>query len=115
MGFGVSQFRAKVLSMTGQSDAEYSPRHAAYDLKNLRGKQLIAKMGRSRRYDLRPSSMRSIAALEILSDHVVRPVLAGMREPRSKPQPSLFPALDRYYERLRLGIQPVFQELGIAA
>jgi hypothetical protein len=33
LGFTVSQFRAKVLAMTGRSDADYSPRHAAYDLK----------------------------------------------------------------------------------
>ena len=43
MGFGVTQFRAKVLSMIGQSDADYTPRNAAYDLKKLRGKQSIAK------------------------------------------------------------------------
>jgi hypothetical protein len=115
LGFGVSQFRAKVLAMTGHSDADYSPRHAAYDLKKLRGKQLIAKMGRSRRYELCPASMRSIAALEILREHVIRPVLAGVRAPQRETQATLSPALDRHYQRLCLDIQPIFQELGIAA
>jgi hypothetical protein len=115
LGFGVSQFRAKVLAMTGHSDADYSPRHAAYDLKKLRGKQLIAKMGRSRRYELCPASMRSIAALEILREHVIRPILAGVRAPQRETQPTRSPALDRYYQRLCLDIQPIFQELGIAA
>ena len=114
MGFGVTQFRAKVVSMTGQSDADYTPRHAAYDLKKLRGKQLITKMGRSRRYQLCPSSMRSIAALQILRDHVIRPVIAGIGATRLDP-PTLSPTLDRLYERLRLDFQPVFEELGIAA
>jgi hypothetical protein len=114
MGFGVTQFRAKVLSMTGQSDADYTPRHAAYDLKKLRGKQLITKMGRSRRYQLCPSSMRSIAALQILRDHVIRPVIASIGVTRLDP-PTLSPTLDRLYERLRVDIQPVFEHLGIAA
>jgi len=115
LGFTVSQFRAKVLAMTGQADGDYSPRHAAYDLKKLRGKHLITKMGRSRRYELCAVSMRAIAALQILRDHVIRPVLAGVRAPHQEPETTPFPALDRHYQRLRLDIQPVFQELGIAA
>jgi len=114
LGFGVSQFRAKVQSMTGQSETEYSPRHAAYDLNKLRGKQLIAKMGRSRRYELCPHSMRTIAALHVLRDHVIRPIIASVGTPRLDP-PTLRPALDRHYERLRQDLQPIFEELGIAA
>jgi hypothetical protein len=115
LGFTVSQFRAKVLAMTGHSDADYSPRHAAYDVKKLRGKQLITKRGRSRRYELCPASMRSIAALQILRDDVIRPVLAGVRAPHREPQTTSSPDLDRHYQRLCFDIQPVFQELGIAA
>ncbi len=115
MGFGVAQFRAKVQSMTGQAEADYTQRHAAYDLKKLRGKQLITKLGRSRRYEVSASSMRAVSALYVLRDQVIRPVLAGVRTPEKQPQPTLAPALDRYYERLRLDLQPVFQELGIAA
>jgi hypothetical protein len=87
MGFGVAQFRTKVQSMTGQSDADYTPRHAAYDLKKLRGKQLIAKMGRSRRYDVSPSSIRAVTALHVLRHHVIQPILAGVRatQPESPP------------------------------
>lgn len=116
LGFTVSQFRAKVLAMSSQADADYSSRHAAYDLKKLRGKQLISKMGRSRRYELRAAGMRSIAALEILRDHVIRPLLAGVSTTRPKPAPAAVSApLDRHYERLCLDLQPVFEELGIAA
>jgi len=114
-GFGVAQFRAKVQSMTGQAEADYTHRHAAYDLKKLRGKQLITKLGRSRRYDVSASSMRAVSALYVLRDQVIRPILAGVRATQHTPQPTLAPALDRHYERLRLDLQPVFQELGIAA
>lgn len=115
MGFGVAQFRAKVQSMTGQLEADYTQRHAAYDLKKLRGKQLITKLGRSRRYEVSASSMRAVSALYVLRDQVIRPVLAGVRTTQQHPQPLLAPALDRHYERLCLDLQPIFQELGIAA
>jgi hypothetical protein len=45
-GFNVGQFRAKVHSMTGQR--EYTHRQATYDLKKLRAKELITKLGRTR-------------------------------------------------------------------
>jgi hypothetical protein len=115
LGFGVTHFRAKVLSMTGQSDSEYSARLAAYDLKKLRGKHLITKMGRSRRYQLSPSSMRTIAALQILRDCVIRPVIAGVRRTHRHAPPIFSPALDGHYQRSCLDLQPVFEELGIAA
>ncbi len=36
--------------MTGQDHATYNTRQAAYELRKLRGKQLISKPGRTRRY-----------------------------------------------------------------
>ena len=115
MGFGVAQFRARVQSLTGQSDADYTPRHAAYDLKKLRGKQLIAKMGRSRRYDVSPASMRAVTALLVLRDHVIQPVLAAVSTTQPESLPNLASTIDQHYHRLRLDMQPLFQELGIAA
>jgi len=115
MGFGVAGFRAKVQSMTGQLDADYTQRHAAYDLKKLRGKHLIIKIGRSRRYQVSPSSMRAITALHVLRDHVIRPVLAGSCATNPDSQPKTPSSYDQHYQRLRLDLQPLFQELGIAA
>jgi hypothetical protein len=49
--------------MTGLSDADYTHRRAAYDLKKLRAKDLITNLGRSGRYELSPPNMRAITAL----------------------------------------------------
>lgn len=49
--------------MTGQTPSHYTARQAAYDLKILRGKGLISKVGTTRRYTVQPHPMRSIAAL----------------------------------------------------
>src|SRR5216684_1685112 len=108
-------FRAKVQSMTGQSDGDYTPRQAAYDLKKLRAKNLITKLGRSRRYELSPPSMRAVTALLVLREHVIRPLLAGVQTPPRTSKPATWTPLDWHYEHLRLAMQPLFQELGIAA
>jgi hypothetical protein len=51
-GFTVADMTAKVHAMTGQTHATYNTRQAAYDLRKLRGKQLVTKPARTRRYYL---------------------------------------------------------------
>jgi hypothetical protein len=114
-GFNVAQLAAKVRAMTGQSASDYSIRQAAYDLKKLRGKGLVAKLGASRRYQVQPQAMRAIAALLILRQHVIAPILAGVRSPHLGRKPNAWTAADRQYEQLRIGMQPLFQHLRIAA
>ena len=114
-GFSATDFTAKVQSMTGQSDGDYTPRQAAYDLKKLRAKDLITKLGRSRRYQLSPPSMRAITALLVLREHVIGPLLAGVRTPAGPRTLSTLTTIDQHYQQLRLDMQPLFQELGIAA
>jgi hypothetical protein len=52
-------------------------RKAAYDLRKLRGKQLISQPGRTRRYHVPADSARIIAALFALCEHVIAPIPAG--------------------------------------
>jgi hypothetical protein len=59
--------------------------------------------------------MRAIAALLILREHLIAPLLAGTRSPRLGRKPSTWAVADRHYEQLRSRMQPLFQELGIAA
>jgi hypothetical protein len=49
-GFTVADMTAKVHAMTGQDHATYNTLQAAYDLRKLRGKQLVGKPARTRRY-----------------------------------------------------------------
>ncbi len=114
-GFSTAHFRDKAQSMTGLSDADYTPRQAAYDLKKLRAKDLITKIGRSRRYELSTPNMRAITALLVLREHVIRPLLAGVQSPPRASKPTTWTATDRHYDQLQRDIQPLFHELGIAA
>ena len=110
-GFTVAEFTAKVRSMTGQGG--YTIRQGAYDLRKLRGKNLAVKPARTRRYHTPPDAARTIAALLALRDQVIAPILAGIRSPRRGRKPTHWTRIDRDYETLRIGMQTLFDDLGI--
>ena len=115
LGFSLAQFTAKVQAVAGQTDAAATRRQAAYELKRLRAKPLISKVGSSRRYQVPPDAARTIAALLTLRDQVIKPLLGGLGAPNRGRKPSTWTPLDRHYEQLRLDMHLVFQDLGIAA
>jgi len=110
-GFTVADFAARVRAMTGQET--YTARQAAYDLRKLRGKNLAAKPGRSRRYQVPPDAARTITTLLTLRDHVIAPILAGVRSPRTGRKPAHWTDIDRDYETLRIGMQTLLRDLAI--
>jgi hypothetical protein len=110
-GFTVAEHAAKVSAITGQ--ARYTIRQAAYDLRKLRAKGLAVKPGRTRRYHIPPDAARTIAGLLTLRDHVIAPILAGVRSPRLGRKPAVWTRVDRDYETLRIGMQTLFHDLGI--
>jgi hypothetical protein len=110
-GFTVADLAAKVQAMSGPTG--YTIRQAAYDLRKLRGKGLIVKPGRSRRYQVPPQAARTIAGLLALRDQVIGPILAGVRSPRLGRKPTHWTAVDRDHETLRIGMQTLFADLGI--
>ena len=112
-GFTVGDFAAKVHAMAGTSDAAYSIRQAAYDLRKLRGKQLVDKPARTRRYRVPPLAARTIAALLTLRDEVIAPILAAVRSPRMGRKPAHWTRVDRDYERIRIDMQTLFTDLAI--
>ena len=101
----VADLAAKVQTLTGHTEHDYTIRQGAYDLRKLRGKQLVVKPGRTRRYHLPPDAARTIAALLCLREEVIAPILAGVRTPRPGHRPPTWTRVDRDYEQLRLGMQ----------
>jgi hypothetical protein len=113
-GFTVAEFTAQVQAITGQAPENYSTRQAAYDLRKLRAKQLITKPGRTRRYHVPGDAARTIAAILTIRDHVIAPLIAGVRTPHLGRPPKHWTNIDRDYETLRLGMKTLFGHLGIA-
>lgn len=91
----------------------YTVRQAGYDLRKLRGKHLIDKPGRTRRYHVPSLAARTIAALLTLRDQVITPILAAVRSPRMGRKPAHWTRVDRDYERIRIDMQTLFSDLGI--
>ncbi len=90
-GFTVAEFAAKAHVLTGHDHTGYSLRQGGYDLRKLRGQQLLDKPGRTRRYHVPPLAARTIAALLTLRDQVIAPILAAVRSPRMGRKPALDP------------------------
>jgi len=114
-GFSSSELAAQVRALSGQSESEYSARQAAYDIKKLRGKGMVQKVGNSRRYEVIPEGLRAMAALVVLRHRVIRPLLAASGRLIPRPKLQNISRVDRRYENLRDTMRLLFIDLGLAA
>jgi hypothetical protein len=114
-GFTASELAARVRTLGKQTPEQYGPTRAAYDLKKLRGQQIVQRIGETRRYETRPTGLKAIAALVVLRDKAIKPLLAAAQQLRPSrgahnPRP-----LDAHYDAVSAAMRGVFHELGIAA
>ena len=114
-GFTASDVAARVRALSKQSPCQYGPRHAAYDLKKLRGKHIVRRIGHTRLYEPLPTGLRAITALLVLRNKAIKPLLAAAqaRHPTRgahNPKP-----IDAHYQAIRVAMKGVFHELGLAA
>jgi hypothetical protein len=114
-GFTASALAARVRSFSKQPEAEYGPRRAAYDLKKLRGKEIVRRISRTRRYEPMPAGLKAMTALVVLRNKAIKPLLAAAQELRPTRGAQNSRALDTHYDAIRVAMQGVFHELGIAA
>jgi hypothetical protein len=114
-GFTASELARQVQQVSGQPESAYSPRQAGYDLKKLRGKQIVQRLGHSRRYEPVPQGLKALTALVVLRHKVIEPLLAAATQTRPARGGQNPTRLDQYYETLRTGMQGLFHELGLAA
>jgi hypothetical protein len=114
-GFTASGLATTVRTLSQQSESEYGARRAAYDLKKLRGKQMVRRVGKTRRYEPILAGLKAMAAVVILRDRAIKPLLAAAQEIRPTRGAQNPTALDKHYEDIRVAMQGVFRELGLAA
>ncbi len=121
-GFTAGELAAKVRQIGGTTMAAYDARRAAYDLKKLRGKALVARVERSHRYELLPAGVPVIAALVLLRDKVLKPLLAAAANPPSAPirlsngrRRSFWERVDYGYCRFRRDVHRLLTELHLVA
>lgn len=114
-GFTASALVQKFRDLAGPGGSVYGPRQAAYDLKKLRSKGLVDRVGNSRRYTVTPMGIRAMTALFVLRDKVIKPLLANACQRKRGRKPGNTTPLDESYNHLQVGMQALFTQLGIAA
>jgi len=112
-GFTSGDLAIKVQERLRVSAEEYQPRQAAYDLKKLRGKKLVQKIGKTRLYEASAEGLRMLVALGVLREKVLKPVLR-IRNLQGPPPRSNNP-VDHHYYNLRQEMRRLFKTLKIAA
>jgi len=114
-GFTASELANEVRALGKQRASEYSARRAAYDLKKLRGKNIVRRIGKTHRYESLPKGLRAMAALLVLRNKAIKPLLAAAQQLRPSRGAQNPRVLDGHYDTIRNAMQGVFQELGLAA
>jgi len=112
-GFTTGELAAGTCVLLRQST--YTARHAAYDLRKLRGKGLVARVGTTRRYQPTTPAIRTLVALLILREKIIKPVLAGAGKPKPGRPPKRVHPLDVHYENLQREMRHTLDTLGLAA
>src|ERR1700741_3248392 len=114
-GFTASDLARQVRLLSNQAESDYGPRRAAYDLKKLRAKNIVERIGQTRRYESTASGLRAMGALVVLRNKAIKPLLAAAQRRRKSRGAQNPRPIDRHYETIRMGIEGVFDELGLAA
>lgn len=93
-------------------DQPYHSRQAAYDLKKLRGKDLVVRIGKSKRYEPSEQGLRVLVGVLTLRDKVLQPLLANSCNLKVGRKPLNRHFLDPHYETLQRGMRELFRALN---
>jgi hypothetical protein len=114
-GFTAADLAQRIHDQNGPAMADYTRRHAAYDLRKLRGKQILDRIDRTRRYRANPAGVRVLAGLLILREKVLKPVLAGVHRPRRGRAAAPVATIDIHYQNLQREMLSTLRMLKLAA
>jgi hypothetical protein len=78
-------------------------------------KQMVQKRPRSRHYQALPEGLRAMAALVLLRDKVIKPVLASQCDLRRRPKLRNPKPIDLRYDALQRHMSDLLEELGMTA
>ncbi|SPE39672.1 hypothetical protein SBA3_3360004 [Candidatus Sulfopaludibacter sp. SbA3] len=81
----------------------------------MRGKEMVRKIGASRRYEPELAGLPAMTALLVLREKVIRALLAASQRPEPQITANHPTPMDHNYEHLRVGMRDLFTALRIAA
>lgn len=110
-GFSSTDVRPIVQQSLG---TDYAAPQANYDLRKLRGKCLLERLGNTRRYRATAEGMRVAVLLSKLRDQLLHPQLASIRRSRPIPKPNLpLSEPDSIHLRISQGIFDLCEYLAL--
>jgi hypothetical protein len=109
-GFQAADLAAQVQENLG---SPYTARQAAYDLKKLRGKNMVRKIDHARRYEPVPEGLQNMTALFVLREKVIKPVLAGAGKTRRGRKLKYQSQVDIHYANLQTEMRSLFETIGL--
>lgn len=86
-----------------------------YDFKKFRGKNLVRKIGKGRRYETVPEALKTMTALLLLREKIMKHVLAVSGNPKPGPKPKNQTPINKHYQNIQFEMRNLFLALGIAA
>jgi DNA-binding transcriptional ArsR family regulator len=114
-GFMASCIAEKVREIMQVSEEDYTPRKASYDLKKLRGKNLVCRIEKSRRYQHTEPGLNIMAGLLVLRDKVLIPLLDSDVDQSHFNQQVNPLDIDSHYHNIRNEMKQILSIVGIAA
>ena len=109
-GFRVEHLAEQVRPILGEP---YTARQASYDLRKLRGKGLVERLKNTRRYVVPADGVRTMAAVGLLRERVIKPILSGTLTRRGG-YPKNEDPLNQHYRAIGAAMKNLFHELGLA-
>jgi hypothetical protein len=108
---------ADVRPLVRQSIAtDYATSQANYDLRKLRGKDLLQRVGKTHRYRFTPHGLRITVLLNKLREQLLDPPLATIQRPEGLPEPGHpISAPDSIYFRIAGGLFDLCDHLALCA
>lgn len=113
-GFSSSDLAAIIQSNWASDQRDYTSRKASYDLKKFRGKNLVRKIGNSRKYEVIPEGLKTITALFVLKEKVIKPILANTGKIKRSLKSKCHAPIDIHYQNLQMEMKNLFYTIGIA-
>lgn len=108
-GFTARDVALKMAKKMGQ---EYSTRNASYDIKKLRGKQMILKKGRTIKYELSPQGAQKMIAILALVRNKLPITLSALNDEQIKSDLKPISEIEQHYLNLRTEIRAIAQHYG---
>jgi hypothetical protein len=94
---------------------DYTPAKAAYDIRKLRGKVLVVKIEKSRKYKTTKKGIETIIAVLALTQITIPTILSSINKDTISDNPEEMQNIDKIYLNIRNEVKEINQQYGMKA